>query len=286
MYKCEYCGKEFETYQGLAGHKSHCPLNPNKKRTHKLNSETNRKARLTYIANHPEKFMKKTFKFICPKCGNEYEVLKTECEIKRGDYKKYCSLTCANSHIISQETRNKISQSLKTSDKANEAAQKSYKTYYCKKCGKPFKMNATRNTHGRTFCSEECRKEYFGGIHYTVIGGYQIGAGSCKKGWYKGIYCDSSWELAYLLYHLDNNIPIKRCEDYREYEYNGKIYRYYPDFIVDEKVVEIKGRTDDKWQAKISQNPDIEVLYNKEIKPYLDYAIQTYGKDFTRLYEN
>ena len=59
MYKCEYCGKEFETYQGLAGHKSHCPLNPNKKRTHKLNSETNRKARLTYIANHPEKFMKK-----------------------------------------------------------------------------------------------------------------------------------------------------------------------------------------------------------------------------------
>ena len=34
--------------------------------------------------------------------------------------------------------------------------------------------------------------------------------GNGKKGYYKGIYCDSTWELAFLVYCFDNNIPIIR----------------------------------------------------------------------------
>ena len=286
MYKCEYCRKEFETYQGLAGHKSHCPLNPNKKRTHESTSEANKKARLTYIAKHPEKYVKKVFKFICPKCGNEYEVLKTECEIKKGDYKKYCSLTCANSHTISQETRNKISQSLKTSDKAKEAALNSYTTYYCKNCGKPFTLKDERDTTGRKYCSLQCKEEWLKTNLYSKCGGYRKGSGVGKKGWYKGIYCDSSWELAFVIYHIDNNLPIKRCTQKRVYFYKGIKHYYYPDFETKEGVIEIKGYISEQWKAKEEQNPDVIVLYKKDIKKYLDYVTLKYGNDFIALYDN
>ena len=30
MYKCKYCGKEFETGSKLGGHTSNCLLNPNR----------------------------------------------------------------------------------------------------------------------------------------------------------------------------------------------------------------------------------------------------------------
>jgi len=53
-------------------------------------------------------------------------------------------------------------------------------------------------------------------------GGYRKNAGHSKKGWYKGIWCDSSWELAFLIYHLDHNLSIKRCTDERTYIYNEK----------------------------------------------------------------
>lgn len=42
------------------------------------------------------------------------------------------------------------------------------------------------------------------------MGGYRKGSGVGKSGWYNGIYCDSSWELAYVIYHIDNNLPIIR----------------------------------------------------------------------------
>lgn len=42
------------------------------------------------------------------------------------------------------------------------------------------------------------------------LGGYVEGSGRGKKGRYKGFYCDSSWELAYVMYCLDHNICIER----------------------------------------------------------------------------
>ena len=47
-------------------------------------------------------------------------------------------------------------------------------------------------------------------------GGYRQGSGRGKKGWYKGFFCDSSWELAYVIYCLDHNIDIKRNTNKRQ----------------------------------------------------------------------
>lgn len=67
-----------------------------------------------------------------------------------------------------------------------------------------------------------------------------------KRGLYKGIQCDSGWELAFVIYCVDNNIDIKRCKKYFTYFTNDGIeHRYYPDFIInDSTIVEIKGYYD------------------------------------------
>jgi len=70
-----------------------------------------------------------------------------------------------------------------------------------------------------------------------------FGAGRGKSGWYKGYYCDSSWELAYVIYNLEHNICnfIKNTSDKFEYEYKNEKHFYIPDFKFDDgHYVEIK----------------------------------------------
>ena len=111
-------------------------------------------------------------------------------------------------------------------------------------------------------------------------GGYRKGSGRGKQGWYKGIYCDSSWELAFVYYHLENNLDIKRCTDTRTYIYEGVEHTYIPDFVTKDGIIEIKGYNTKQALAKHLQNSDIKVLYYDDMKFYINYAIDKVGKDF------
>ena len=51
----------------------------------------------------------------CPKCGQEFEKYN-----KWGDERKFCSRSCANSHIHTKKSKNKISKSLKKYFKENQ----------------------------------------------------------------------------------------------------------------------------------------------------------------------
>lgn len=110
--------------------------------------------------------------------------------------------------------------------------------------------------------------------------------GNSKQGWYKGIHCDSTWELAFLVYHIDHNLKIEKCKEQRTYIYNESVHLYFPDFVTEEGIIEVKGRLDKKAIEKQKQNPDI-IIYDKfKMKKYLEYVINKYGKDFyTKLYE-
>lgn len=115
-------------------------------------------------------------------------------------------------------------------------------------------------------------------------GGYRKGSGRGKQGWYKGIYCDSSWELAFVIFHLDNNIKIERYSGIRKYIFENKERNYYPDFIVNNVIYEIKGFETEQSKAKLLHNNDITLIDKISIKPYLEYVINKYGKDFIKLY--
>lgn len=106
-------------------------------------------------------------------------------------------------------------------------------------------------------------------------------------GRYKGYWCDSSWELAYVAYHLDHGIEIKRNRKGFKYTFYKKSHKFYPDFIVGGKYVEIKGVIKRKSKAKFDQFPEeLVIIGPEEIKPYLEYAKTVYGEDFYKtMYE-
>lgn len=196
---------------------------------------------------------------------------------------RHCATIYGNTHRPkrSAESKKKTSISVKNSIKCQIAAERSRKIYHCKQCNKEFSISDIRDINGRLYCSKECKHKYLS----EHTGGYREGSGRGKQGWYKGIHCDSSWELAYLVYHLDHNLYIERCKEKRYYVWNNKQHTYYPDFITDDGIIEIKGYSTDQWKSKEEQNSDVKVLYKNEIKPYLDYVTNTYGTDFIKLYD-
>jgi hypothetical protein len=120
------------------------------------------------------------------------------------------------------------------------------------------------------------------------FGGYVKGSGRGKKGTYKGIYCDSSWELAFILYCEHYEIPIKRNNIYFTYVFNDEEKRYLPDFVRTDRenyFIEIKGFFSDKEIAKIKTFPHkLKIYSGNGMKKILKFAEKHYGKDFVRLY--
>lgn len=146
-----------------------------------------------------------------------------------------------------------------------------------------------RNSSGKggTEQKEIERKQKISKRMKEIGGGYREGSGRGKKGRYKGYWCDSSWELAWVIYHLENNIKFERNWKKFPYEYEGKVHYYIPDFILESgEYVEIKGYDTDQAKAKIAAFPEkIFLIKNVDMQKYLEYTTAKYGKDFVVLYE-
>lgn len=201
-------------------------------------------------------------KKICPKCGDEHE--------KSG---KFCSRSCANSRgPRTQEFKDAVSKKLRTT--FNE----------CVVCGK---MTSGR----RKTCSAECLSVIHKNTRPPITpGGYRHGSGRGKHGWYKGFYLDSTYELAYVIYCLDHNIEIKRNKKYYEYnDKDGKRKKYYPDFIVDGNLVEIKGYYTYNLNEKLAAvDEPIQVMFADDLKHVFEYVENKTGlavKELHALYE-
>ena len=159
----------------------------------------------------------------------------------------------------------------------------------------------TKETDSRVLNYSNSVKKYyethpgsFTGKHHTQEnkeifrskGGYRQGSGRGIKGRYKGFWCDSSWELAFVIYCLDLNKNIIRNTEGFLYFSNGKKRKYFPDFIVDGRYTEIKGYLVDEDKLKFQSFPhQLNILTLNEMKPIIQYVINNYGKDYIKLYE-
>jgi len=93
---------------------------------------------------------------------------------------------------------------------------------------------------------------------------------------YNNILFDSSWELVFYLYHITIGSNIIRLErtKYFFYQYKGKQYKWYPDFVINDIYYEIKPDegnwqqkdTKDKCHAKRIFHPQVIWVGNKEIR--------------------
>lgn len=149
------------------------------------------------------------------------------------------------------------------------------------------KMTMKGKSHQHT---EETKAKISKIMKEKGAGGLRKGSGRGKKGWYKGYYCDSTWELAYVIYNLEHGISFSRNTKSFDYVFNGENKKYYPDFLLETgEYVEVKGYYTKQFATKIEQFPKelSLIVYDKiGIKPYLDYVINKYGKDFCSLYDD
>lgn len=308
MYKCKYCGKEFEKAYQLAAHISNCRLNPKYKENvlKRQRKKSAKEVMETRIKLNPYKYEKKKRIVQCQNCGKEYEIEITDKQFDNGKYSKFCCRSCANVRHHSDETKQKIGQGVKNSEKyllGNSIGKNCINCFNsideirqtkCIICGKyfiqPYKFNGLyyKISNFTTICSKECKSKYYS-IRNKLFGtgGFrENSAKNFKYGWYKGYRCDSSWELAFIIYNLDHNIKVERCKEVRKYILNGEEHKFYPDFVIDNKIYEIKGIKNDESIAKQEYNKDIVFLYYEQMKQYLDYVIDKYGKNFIELYED
>lgn len=94
--------------------------------------------------------MKNIYIFNCQKCGKEYKLELTENEFNKGKYKKFCSRSCANSRVHSEETKQKQRNSLMSYLERSGKR----KQYNCIVCGKQYHFGNGNST--KKCCSKEC----------------------------------------------------------------------------------------------------------------------------------
>jgi len=208
----------------------------------------------------------------CPKCKNSITYDKRK--------NKFCSRSCANSRTHSKETKEKISKSVINNptgfvlwdyDKKYENVhkrKKPRKNVKCKTCLNVFEVIESSK---RVYCCGKCNPN---------LGGYRKGSGRAYGGYYKGIYCHSTYELVWVMFNISHNIPFKKFPGYIFYKHENKQRKYFPDFIQNNTIIEIKGYhtelVDIKKNAAIEQGYDIKVLYKDDLSHCFEWFEKTF----------
>lgn len=221
---------------------------------------------------------------LCENCSNIHD----------GNYGsgRFCSRFCSSSFSSNKnkELKNKkISESLKgrfTGLESSTYKSDRFNRIRIEKC--PICELKFNKSYSKIYCSRTCYlldKDFK--FRKKISGGYRKGSGIGKKGWYKGYWCDSSWELAFVIYNIDNNIKFERNKIGYDYLYKEKKHKYYPDYIISNVLHEIKGYETDKDKEKYKGVKDIslKILYKKDIQHMINYVTFKYGNDYIKLYE-
>jgi hypothetical protein len=237
---------------------------------------------------------------ICLSCGKffEKEWRKDLRHIKKYPL-NYCSRECSNKRNHSENTKNKIKDGILVYLKKNN--KNIIGEIFCKECGikitnKP-KYGFCKNCFAKTQMFKDILAKLQAGLAYAKkynnlkTGAYREGSGNGKCGYYKGYYCASTWELAYIIYLIDNKISfIRNTEKFEYIKKDGTKSWYIPDFMVDGKFIEIKGPQDKNWEEKLKYFPykdTILILHKKDMLLLIEEAKKKNGiNDLSLLYED
>lgn len=278
MYKCKYCNEEFETVAKLGAHCSKCDKNPIVFSFFKCEFcglEIRGKKPYTRHKNH------------CHHNPNRL-IPKTELdEIKYNPSKcQYCGKECKNDNSLRNHER--LCKENPNRDLSSSIGKDNLQEYRNKLHTheiSPWNKGLTKDTDIRVLKGQQKLILYYEDpAHHitsyrhspeilTKFNRYH----SSKRGIYQDILFMSTWELAYYLYMKDQGHNIIRCEDWYEYEIEGIVHRYNPDFIVDDtQIVEIKGYKTDIDNIKWKCIPNLIIINKNKIKPFIKYVKDKY----------
>ncbi len=169
--------------------------------------------------------------------------------------------------------------------------------YICSCCGREFSRKKPLGELDIIWC-KGCKVKK---THPEVL--EQKSVNHSIKGYeFEGIHFDSSWELAYYIWLRDNGKGfIYHPPFYLTYLDDEETqHQYQPDFLVEGRFVEIKGDRFfnekgepynhyekafwwNKYNALLEHK--VEILKFEEVKQYLRYVKEKYGKDYLRSFK-
>lgn len=279
---CKYCGRIFKRQCDLSLH-----INLTHLKTTKISNKTKkcpiceREIAIRVFNRHYKSCFENHKLYYCQKCG--------KLVTKKFGSGKFCSRNCANGRKHSEETKQKISieaknnhsgwNSLQSRLNRKQNFEKIKQEYYknpnkCKICGKTLDYNRRKR---KTCGNKNCLK-----IINSKNGGYKKHSRKGNAGYYKGFYCDSTYELIFLIYCLDHNIKIERNKQYFLYKHENKIHKYYPDFLINNNIlIEIKNFDSELVRLKLaSVNKPIKILFGKDLISMARYVASKYNIKF------
>lgn len=134
-----------------------------------------------------------------------------------------------------------------------------------------------------------------------------------QKYFYENQWFGSSWEISLYIWLTDNHKDFSYQPDLDIwYEFDGCLHKYEPDFLIDGKIIEIKGDhffnddgtmkcpyrkktwTDEQYEKKCQQyeakhqcmiTNNVVILKKKDCQKYIDYVEQTYGKGYLKQFK-
>ena len=249
----------------------------------------------------------------CLFCHTEFII------VKNSNPKKFCNNSCSASYTNTRrkprsvESRRKTSTSIKNNPsgfiinpnkrglgfRSNNSKQKEKNYEYTKVCSITCqvcnKLKFVKGHNKLKTCSSVCarilRSKNISKANKGKPGIMRKRAGRGKSGLYRGFWLSSTYELAYLIYCLDHKIDIKRNK--RSFDYfnpeTKTWHKFYPDFLVNNELVEIKGYYTKLTDYKLSGIKEpIKVLYKKDLKfifDYVEYTTRLKIKNLYLLYE-
>lgn len=201
----------------------------------------------------------------CKKCGIEFTPSK--------GLINYCSLGCRNSRVFTEKTKQKKRNSNLNQIPWNKGEKLKWVKSICLCCGEEINHLLSKP------------KKYHSECWLKSAGGYRKGSGIGKSGWYKGYWCDSSYELAWVIYNIDHGHSFIRNKEMYGYVWKDKKRNYIPDFVKNNQLIEIKGFVDGLTQVKLDSVSNLKILFREDLNIEFDYVENKYGKDFIKLYE-
>lgn len=230
--------------------------------------------------------------FLCKKCRLSETYYKSNDKRQKTLKNKYGVTN--NLHIKSVEQKIKDGWI----EKSKKTRQLKYGAYFSKE--KIEKTNkALIEKYGSLENAYKQRYEKIQNVFQSKYGTkYPLMFYSHKKYGFDNNLFDSSWELAYYIWLKDKGISFEYHTQKIEYiGDDGKNHIYFPDFIVNGKIVEIKGDhffnekgepfnkyTKRSWKAKydLILQKGGQIFRFEDIKPYLSYVKENYGDGFLK----
>ena len=243
MYKCKHCGKEFDDKRKLAGHSTHCKLNP--KYEHNMECLANAR---THIKQHNHSVVEEVLH--CKYCGKE-------CYGKKSlkVHERLCS-----------QNPNKEKSNLKgfveyghtawnkgLSKESDERVMKQSKTlteHYHNGDVIVWSKGLTKESDERVRnMSEKISEGMDKKINET---GWTPMYKSKRVILYNGVYLHGTWEVIFAEYLDEHNIRWERISRGFKYFFGGTHHFYYPDFYLPDVdlYIGIKGFPEEKDYAK------------------------------------